>query len=221
MVGFAHISSPRQFLAGGMLFGTALLSGCGSTPQPVTQTSPTERVQPEQVEQAAAVKTAEEWLSDAQSLGPNEQNLVLRNRYLLEAANAYSLNQQCYQALVVINAVKATLANRQNQQLNDLLLAECAPVEALPYEQRIALLEQPFSDADLEQRRINLQTQLYVDTRQWLDAANQEEIETRRGEFLVALEHFQGEDARADLRLGLRLIEEELVARADLWRARP
>ena len=171
MVGFAHISSPRQFLAGGILFGTALLSGCGSTPQPVTQTSPTERVQPEQVEQAATVKTAEEWLSDAQSLGPNEQNLVLRNRYLLEAANAYSLNQQCYQALVVINAVKATLANRQNQQLNDLLLAECAPVEALPYEQRIALLEQPFSDADLEQRRINLQSQLYVDTRQWLDAA--------------------------------------------------
>ena len=26
---------------------------------------------------------------------------------------------------------------------------------------------------------------------QWLDAANREEIETRRGEFLTALEHFQ------------------------------
>ena len=56
---------------------------------------------------------------------------------------------------------------------------------------------------------------------QWLDTATEEEIETRRGEFLVALEHFQGKDARADLRLGLRLIEEELVVRADLWRARP
>ena len=56
---------------------------------------------------------------------------------------------------------------------------------------------------------------------QWLDAANREEIDTRRGEFLSALEHVQGEDARADLRLGLRLIEEELVARAELWRARP
>ena len=56
---------------------------------------------------------------------------------------------------------------------------------------------------------------------QWLDAATQEEIETRRGEFLTALEHFRGKDARADLRLGLRLIEEELVVRADLWRARP
>jgi hypothetical protein len=56
---------------------------------------------------------------------------------------------------------------------------------------------------------------------QWLDAATQEEIETRRGEFLNALEHFRGKDARADLRLGLRLIEEELVTRADLWRARP
>jgi len=56
---------------------------------------------------------------------------------------------------------------------------------------------------------------------QWLDAADQEEIETRRSEFLTALEHFRGKDARADLRLGLRLIEEELVTRADLWRARP
>jgi hypothetical protein len=56
---------------------------------------------------------------------------------------------------------------------------------------------------------------------QWLDDANQEEIEARRGEFLTALEHFRGTDARADLRPGLRLIEEELVARADLWRARP
>ena len=55
----------------------------------------------------------------------------------------------------------------------------------------------------------------------WLDEANEEEIETRRGEFLTALEHFHGEGARADLRLGLRLIEEELVTRADLWRARP
>jgi hypothetical protein len=56
---------------------------------------------------------------------------------------------------------------------------------------------------------------------QWLDAATQEEIEARRGEFLTALEHFRGKDARADLRLGLRLIEEELVTRADLWRTRP
>lgn len=56
---------------------------------------------------------------------------------------------------------------------------------------------------------------------QWLDTATEQEIEARRGEFLAALEHFHGEDARADLRLGLRLIEEELVARADLWRARP
>ena len=55
----------------------------------------------------------------------------------------------------------------------------------------------------------------------WLETATEPEIAARRQEFLDALEHFQGRDARADLRLGLRLIEEELVARADLWRARP
>jgi hypothetical protein len=56
---------------------------------------------------------------------------------------------------------------------------------------------------------------------QWLDDANEEEIETRRAEFLAAIGHFRGKDARADLRLGLHLIEEELVTRSDLWRARP
>ena len=55
----------------------------------------------------------------------------------------------------------------------------------------------------------------------WLDTATEQEIETRRQAFLDALKQFHGKDARADLRLGLRLIEEELVARADLWRARP
>ena len=55
----------------------------------------------------------------------------------------------------------------------------------------------------------------------WLDTATEQEIAARRQEFLNALEHFQGRDARADLRLGLRLIEEEMVARAGLWRSRP
>ena len=55
----------------------------------------------------------------------------------------------------------------------------------------------------------------------WLETATEQEIEARRQEFLEALERFQGRDARADLRLGLRLIEEEMVARADLWRSRP
>jgi hypothetical protein len=55
----------------------------------------------------------------------------------------------------------------------------------------------------------------------WLDTASDLEIETRRQAFLEALEQFHGKDARADLRLGLRLIEEELAARADLRRARP
>ena len=55
----------------------------------------------------------------------------------------------------------------------------------------------------------------------WLDTATEQEIAARRQEFLDALEHFQGRDARADLRLGLRLIEEEMVARAGLWRSCP
>ena len=55
----------------------------------------------------------------------------------------------------------------------------------------------------------------------WLDTATEPEIDTRRQAFLDALKEFHGKDARADLRLGLRLIEEELVARADLWRTRP
>ena len=55
----------------------------------------------------------------------------------------------------------------------------------------------------------------------WLETATEQEIEARRQDFLEALERFHGQEFRTDLRLGLRLIEEELVARADLWRSRP
>ena len=55
----------------------------------------------------------------------------------------------------------------------------------------------------------------------WLETATGQEIEATRREFLEALERFHGQDARADLRLGLRLIEEEMVARTGLWRSRP
>ncbi len=55
----------------------------------------------------------------------------------------------------------------------------------------------------------------------WLETATDAQVEARRQQFLDALEHFHGQDARADLRLGLRLIEEELVARAGLWRTHP
>ena len=49
---------------------------------------------------------------------------------------------------------------------------------------------------------------------QWLDTATEQEIEARRGEFLAALEHFQGEDARADSASGFA------SSRRSWWRGR-
>ena len=52
---------------------------------------------------------------------------------------------------------------------------------------------------------------------QWLERATDEEIEARRQKFLNARKQVSGRDARADIALGLRLIDEELVARQGLW----
>jgi len=46
---------------------------------------------------------------------------------------------------------------------------------------------------------------------QWLDTATEEEIETRRGEFLAALEHFQGEDQYQSARYVPNLVQTQIL----------
>ncbi|MDO8941058.1 MAG: hypothetical protein Q7U98_18040 [Methylicorpusculum sp.] len=52
----------------------------------------------------------------------------------------------------------------------------------------------------------------------WLDTAADEAIAVRRDEFLRALMAVTSREAKADLRLGLRLIDEELMARFEVFR---
>jgi hypothetical protein len=53
---------------------------------------------------------------------------------------------------------------------------------------------------------------------QWLDGASLEEIERRKQDFLKTRSMVTSSEAKSDIRLGLRLIDEELVARLDLGR---
>jgi hypothetical protein len=50
----------------------------------------------------------------------------------------------------------------------------------------------------------------------WLEAATLDAIYAKRKEFEENLERVRTREAKADLRLGLRLIDEELIARMDL-----
>lgn len=52
----------------------------------------------------------------------------------------------------------------------------------------------------------------------WLESASREEVLERRSEFEKTLAEVRSREAKADLRLGLRLIDEELIARMDLDR---
>lgn len=54
----------------------------------------------------------------------------------------------------------------------------------------------------------------------WLETASEEEIEAKRRELLHALERMTLPETRADARLGLRLIDEEALARMELGRSR-
>jgi hypothetical protein len=52
----------------------------------------------------------------------------------------------------------------------------------------------------------------------WLDKASLEDIYAKRQIFEENLKYVRSSEAKADLRLGLRLIDEELIARMDLDR---
>jgi len=54
----------------------------------------------------------------------------------------------------------------------------------------------------------------------WLEQASAREILERRAAFLAARSRVSSREGRADLRRGLRLIDEELAARRELARAR-
>ncbi len=50
----------------------------------------------------------------------------------------------------------------------------------------------------------------------WLESASLEEISNKKSEFNDTALLVSSNEARADLRLGLRLIDEELIARLEL-----
>lgn len=52
----------------------------------------------------------------------------------------------------------------------------------------------------------------------WLETASNEVIYAKKAEFIEALEKISSREAKADLRLGLRLIDEDLLARLELGR---
>jgi len=53
----------------------------------------------------------------------------------------------------------------------------------------------------------------------WLESASAKEIDDKRRELLAALEQMSMPETRADARLALRLIDEEVLARMELGRS--
>jgi hypothetical protein len=54
----------------------------------------------------------------------------------------------------------------------------------------------------------------------WLEGAGREEIDQRRRVFLEARSKVSSREAKADVRLGLRLIDAEILARLEVRKAR-
>ena len=52
----------------------------------------------------------------------------------------------------------------------------------------------------------------------WLDAASKEEIESTKKNLMEALDGVSSREVRSDIRLAIRLIDEELLARTELAR---
>lgn len=53
----------------------------------------------------------------------------------------------------------------------------------------------------------------------WLEEATEDELDTRRGEIKAAFTKVASPEGKADVRLALRLVDEEVIARLELLNA--
>jgi hypothetical protein len=147
------------------------LCSCGSTSVPVTNSKlivPIELAEPTSV---TAPITPLQLIQQAELEWQQHKNTVSRNTLLLAAADSYSVQQECSNALTIISHIVATIANAENMIHANLVIAECSSIEQFDDERRAQLVSIPAATNQLKDRQKYVQAQLLERQRQWLAAA--------------------------------------------------
>lgn len=161
-----------------LLFGLSaslLLGGCGSTPQstraPVTAPVKQQPVQDDKTEQTL---TPEVMIANARDSWQETGDQAVRNRYLLDAAEAWLAEGNAAKASQVVYMLRDQIDDPAQLNRFNLLLVELYGNDSrVGSTQRLELLQSvTTSDTNLQQRKFALMAVEYARLGQWLAAAN-------------------------------------------------
>ncbi|MEP1448824.1 MAG: penicillin-binding protein activator [Paraglaciecola sp.] len=141
---------------------------CSSSPtrQPQKITvKPTEKI----VEQ---IKDSAYYLTQAKQNYARTNNLYQRNEYLLHAAEALQLEQQCEKSIRVLKVLQPKLQDNRHITHGNVLLAECYLILSDEvYDNVEVILANLQGDYGYQKRIAAIKAQLFVNKKQWLKAA--------------------------------------------------
>lgn len=118
------------------------------------------------------VKDSAYFLTQAKQYDASTNNFYQRNEYLLQAAEALQFEQQCEKSIRMLKVLQSELQDNRHITHGSLLLAECYLIlsnEA--YDNVEIILANLQGDYGYQGRIAALEAQLFVNKKQWLNAA--------------------------------------------------
>lgn len=154
------------------LFALSVLWSCSSTDN-TRINSPIEKPAKEVVVQESETPiSADQMLATARAQFEIMADIEQRTMDLLRVANQYRIEQQCDKTLVILNAIKDDINTAYWQNEFNLLLAECAPRDALSITERLSLVQYPLADTSARDRQLSIQSEGLAENGRYLEAAN-------------------------------------------------
>ena len=144
------------------------LFSCSSSP--TKQTKKTTEKESNQIKEVA--KDSGYYLTQAKQMYATTDDLQQRNDYLLQAAEALQTEQQCPKSIRMLKVLQPELQDNRQRTHGKLITAECYLILSDQAFDKVADILANLTNDDGYQARIAaLQAQLYVNKKQWLEAA--------------------------------------------------
>ena len=146
-----------------------MLSACGSTPKKVTTQVP------QQIAKEITVDTkydADYYLKNGQRAYQRSGDIRVRNQWILRAAEAFTLQDNCVSARKVVHLTLPELTDSVQQTHANVLLAECLLKDGTPDDdQLVQLIDTMRYQTGFDNRINRIKSVSYARQERWLDAA--------------------------------------------------
>jgi outer membrane PBP1 activator LpoA protein len=121
---------------------------------------------------AEVLQVSEDYLIQAKQNFESNNDLFQRNAYLIQAAEALQLEQQCQKSIRMLKVIQPELQDNQHHTHASLILAECYLILSDKTFDIVETILSDLTDTDGYKTRIAaLEAQLMANKKQWLKAA--------------------------------------------------